>query len=79
MKINRQIKINQENWGICDIDYTHCFGKGAICKQSPTPQHFTFIQKGQGKKEPLRNNECSHYKKSANQPSENEKEAKKQT
>ena len=60
------------DWGLCDIDQKNCFGAGAICKQNKK-DGFVQTHKGQGKKEPFRNKDCSHFKKTSTTLSEYEK------
>ncbi|HEY0089119.1 MAG TPA: hypothetical protein VGB37_09755 [Candidatus Lokiarchaeia archaeon] len=61
-----------KNWGLCDIDYNKCFSKGAICRLNPN-SGFVMEHTGQGKKEPFRNKDCSHFKKDNETLSEYEK------
>ena len=67
--------MTEKNWGVCDLDCTACFGAGAICKSGPH-RKFDVSHKGQGKKEPFRNRDCSHFKKDHNTLSEWEKHVK---
>lgn len=65
--------IQKPVFGVCGKDGGKCYPKGAICRLSPSPKHFAMQHKGQGKRQPLRNKECCHFKKDANTLSDWEK------